>query len=73
MFDKSTKKTMSTISSSQDIRETEEMSRPRIEVERDDWVDWVSTHESRKREREGMSLCGLPWIKSSPLCGRGHH
>ncbi|GAG06971.1 unnamed protein product [marine sediment metagenome] len=72
-FNKNTKKTMSKISSSQDIRETEEMIRPRIEMEQDGWVDWVSTHERKKRESEGMSLCDLPWMKSSPLCGRGHH
>ena len=73
MFDSGIKKTMGKISLGNKIRRMEEMIRPRVEMEQDDWADWVSSHERKKKKDPSLSICNIPWVRSSPLCGQGHH
>ncbi len=73
MFDQKIKETMSKISLGRKTRESEEMTRPRVEMKQDDWVDWISGHERKKKKSEGLQICNIPWLRSSPLCGQGHH
>lgn len=61
------------VGSTNDIRIEEELTRPRIEAWPDPWVDWVSSHERRKRGETGRDACSLPGLDSGGVCGRGIH
>jgi hypothetical protein len=56
------------LSMSQSDRFEEELTRPRVEVWPDEWVDWVASH----RKDKSNFACWAGGI-SSPFCPNGHH
>ncbi|MDQ7781292.1 MAG: hypothetical protein RDU20_00340 [Desulfomonilaceae bacterium] len=61
---------MNLLTESNGERIEEELSRPKIEIwPDDDWAQWVSSHDERRR----TLICNLPSMKSSPFCAMGYH
>jgi hypothetical protein len=61
--------TLRELSNLEEVRFSEEGSRPRVEMWFDDWADWVQSHEGDRRH---MFYC-TEGMNASPFCALGAH